>query len=174
MRACGNANRFPFRPRGQEPRRHARRLPDADRRDLGLQVLHGVIDREPCCDRAPGRVDVDEDALLRILGLQEEELGHDQVGHVVVHRGPEEDDAVAQETGVDVVGPFATTGLLDDDGDEIGLHRGGHASQFPRDFTGSDFQRQLRRRCAVLYVPVFGCSAGGRAPPAGCGAASSR
>ena len=54
-----------------------------------------------------------------ILGLEEEELGDDQVGDVVVDRRPEEDDAVLEEAGVDVVGALAATGLLDDDGDKI-------------------------------------------------------
>src|SRR5256885_3565948 len=37
------------------------RLPDAQGRDLGLDVLHGVVDREAGGHRAPRRVDVHVD-----------------------------------------------------------------------------------------------------------------
>src|SRR5205809_2435362 len=60
---------------GEEQRAHARRLPDAKRADVGLDELHGVVDREAGRDRAARRVDVEEDVLVRVLGLEEQELG---------------------------------------------------------------------------------------------------
>src|SRR5262249_58819621 len=109
--------------------------------ELGRDVLHGVVDGQARGDGARGRVDVEEDVLLRIFGFEEEELRHDQVRDVVGDRGAEEDYPVAQEPRVDVVGALAATGLLDDDGDEVRLHRRGPA--LGRDSTGFDFQRQL-------------------------------
>ena len=40
-----------------------------------------------------------------LLGGQEEELGADQVGVLVVDLGPEEDDALLEEPLIDVAGP---------------------------------------------------------------------
>ena len=42
-----------------------------------------------------------------------DELGDDQVRDLVVDRLPEEDDALAEEPGIDVVGALASRGLLD-------------------------------------------------------------
>src|SRR5205814_1574109 len=44
-------------PRREQPGGHAGRLPDAQGRHLGLDVLHGVVDREAGGHRAPRRVD---------------------------------------------------------------------------------------------------------------------
>ena len=62
----------------------------------GLHVLHGVVDRHPRIAEPPGRVDVERDVPLRIVGLEEEELRHDQVRDLVVDLPSEEDDAVAR------------------------------------------------------------------------------
>src|SRR5213080_2832483 len=128
--------------RREEPRGHAGRLPHAQGRHLGLDVLHGVVDREAGGHRAPRRVDVHVDVLLRVLGLEEEELGHDQVGEVVPDRGTQDHDPVAQEARVDVVGPLAATGLLDDDGNEIGVHGRGRFVAASADCTGFGFHGQ--------------------------------
>ena len=66
----------------------------------------------------PGRVDVEVDVLVGLLGLEEQQLGADQVGDGVVDRGAEEDDALSQEAGVQVVVPLAPVGRLDHGGDE--------------------------------------------------------
>jgi hypothetical protein len=52
-----------------------------------------------------------------------QQLGHDQVGHLVVDRLAEEDDALVEQPRVDVEGPFAARVLLDDHGHE------GHGDQ---------------------------------------------
>ncbi len=62
---------------------------------------------------AAGRVDVERDVAVGGLRLQVEQLGDDEVGHGVVDGRAEEDDAVRQQAGVDVVGPLAPVGLLD-------------------------------------------------------------
>jgi hypothetical protein len=52
--------------------------------------------------------------LLRIVHLKEEQLGDDNVRHVVVHGRSQEDDAIDKEPGVDVVSAFAASRLLHD------------------------------------------------------------
>jgi len=51
--------------------------------------------------------------------IREQQLGHDQVGHVVLDRADDEDHPLLEEARVDVVGAFAAGGLLDHHGDEI-------------------------------------------------------
>ena len=61
----------------------------------------------------PGRVDVELDVLVRVLALEEQELGDDDVRHVVVDGAAEEDDAVLQQPAEDVPGALAAVRRLD-------------------------------------------------------------
>jgi hypothetical protein len=91
-------------------------------------------------DVATGAVDVDVDVLVRVLGLQVDELRADQVGDGVVDRRAQEDDVLLEQAAVEVVGPLATVGLFDHSRDEVAVHTsqehlagetmllGGHAS----------------------------------------------
>ena len=90
-------------------------MPDAQRRDVGLDELHRVVDRQARADRAAGRVDVEVDVLVGVLALEEEHLRDDQVGGLVGDRADQEDHALAQQARVDVVRALAAAGLLDDD-----------------------------------------------------------
>jgi hypothetical protein len=67
---------------------------------------------------AAGRVDVELDRQLGVGRLQVQELGHDEVGDLVVDRLAEEDDALVEQARVDVEGALAARVLLDDHGDE--------------------------------------------------------
>ena len=60
-----------------------------------------------------------------ILCLEEEELGDDQVGHVVLDGVAQEDDAVLEQAAVDVVGALAAAAALDD-------HRHEHRARLER------------------------------------------
>jgi hypothetical protein len=117
-----------LRASGEQHGAHRRRLAEAVRRDLRLDELHRVVDREAGGHRAARRIDVHLD-VLRPPGLvQEEELRHHRVRDLVVDRGADEDDAVLEEARVDVVGPLAAARTLDDEGDEgLRFHRGFHA-----------------------------------------------
>ncbi len=53
------------------------------------------------------------DVLVRIFRLQEQELGHQQIGHVVLNRPDQEHHAFLEQAGIDVVGTLAPGGLLD-------------------------------------------------------------
>ena len=78
--------------------RHAR----ADGRHVGADVLHRVVDAESGVDAATWGIDVDLDVLGRVGGLEEEHLGLNDVGDVVIDPGAEEDDAVGHQAGEDV------------------------------------------------------------------------
>ena len=101
---------------GQEQRCHARCLTDADRGYVILHILHGVVDRHARRDRSARRVNVELDIFLRILLRQKKHLRNHQIGDVVIDRGADEDDVIAQQSGVDVVRPLAAAGRLDDHG----------------------------------------------------------
>jgi hypothetical protein len=60
-------------------------------------VLHGVVDGHAGRDDAPRGVQVEIDVLVGIIGFEEEQLGDDDVGDIVVDRCAEEHDAVHQE-----------------------------------------------------------------------------
>src|SRR5262249_54120688 len=75
-------------------------------------------------------------------GLEEQELRDDEVREVVTDRVAEDDDPIAQEPRVDVVGPFAASGLLDDDRNEIGLHRAGRVLEATEGCNGVTFPGQ--------------------------------
>jgi hypothetical protein len=93
---------------------HARRLADAQRRHVGLDELHGVVDRHPRRDRTARRVDVEEDVLVRIFRFQEQQLRHHEVGRRIIDRAHQENHPLAQQARVDVVGALAATAGLDD------------------------------------------------------------
>ncbi len=119
--AVGQRIALARRAGGQQHGRHRGRHADADRADRCPQVLHRVVDREAGVDDAAGRVDVQADVLLGVLGLEEQQLGDDEVGEVILDRVAEEDDPLAKQARVDVVRAFPATGGFDDHRDE---HRG--------------------------------------------------
>ena len=97
----------------QQKGTHGRRLTDAKGLHIILDVLHGVIDRETGRDGAARRVDVQLDVLFRVLAGEKQELRNDEIGYIVVDWRTEEDDVVAEQTAVDVVGAFAPARLLE-------------------------------------------------------------
>src|SRR5204862_464100 len=62
---------------------------------------------------------VDLALLVRRVGREIHELGDDEVGHHVVDRPADEDDAVPEQPGVDVEAPFAVAALVLDDGGDV-------------------------------------------------------
>src|SRR5437764_2433508 len=106
----------------QQHRRRRRGLAHHDGRDVAPDELHRVVDGEQRRDVAARRVDVEVDVLVGILRLEVQELRHDQVGHLVLDRRPQEDDALLEQARVDVERSLAAVRLLDDDGNEVVLH----------------------------------------------------
>ena len=97
----------------QQHRAHARRLADAIGVHVAGQELHRVVNRQAGRDAAAGRIDVEMDVLLGIGHLQKQQLGDDEVGHHVIHRRAQKNDAVHQQPRINVVAAFAAPGLLD-------------------------------------------------------------
>src|SRR4051794_33426028 len=100
-------------PGRQQDRLHRGRLADADGLDVRFDELHGVVDGQPCSNRAARAVDIELDVLVGVLGLEEEHLGDRQVRYLIVNRRADEDDAVLEQARKDVVGALAPVGLLD-------------------------------------------------------------
>ena len=105
---------------GRQQQRPSRgRLADADRRDRASGCTAWCRrSRGPAVTTPPGRVDVEGDVLVRVLALQEQQLGADQRRHLVVDRAGQEDDPLLQQARIDVVGALAAGGLLDHHGHE--------------------------------------------------------
>ena len=102
--------------RAQQEGTHGGRHADADGRYITLDVLHGVVNRHTGCDAAAGAVDIELDVLVRVLSLQIQQLGHHQRGGGVVDLLGQEDDAVIQQTGKNIVAALAAAGLLNNIG----------------------------------------------------------
>ena len=96
----------------------------------------------------PGRVDVDRDVLVRVLGLQVEELGDDEVRDLVVDRRAEEDDPLVEQTRVDVERALAARRLLDHHRNQgahsVSLLPGVHSFVSPAGFSLSGVQSLSR------------------------------
>ncbi len=60
----------------------------------------------------PGRIDIQVNVLVRVVGLQEQELGDHRIGDDIVNGRAEEDDAVLQEPGINIIGPLAAACLF--------------------------------------------------------------
>ena len=104
---------------GEEHRAHAGREADADGGDIGADELHRVVDGEARGDAAAGAVHVEGHVLLVVLAIEVEELGDDDVRDHRVDGRAEEDDALLEEEGVDVVGALAASIGLDDEGHDV-------------------------------------------------------
>ena len=110
---------------GQEHGGGGGRLPQADGLHLRLDVLHGVVDGRQRREGSAGTVDVHGDETVWVLGLQDQELGHDVVGGGVVDLDTHEDDAVLEELGVRVLTLEAVGGALLELGQHVtGLRHG--------------------------------------------------
>jgi hypothetical protein len=123
----GQGDALALRPRREQERSHRRRHSDAQRRHVGLDELHRVVDRKARRDRAPRRVDVEVDVLVRVFRLEEQHLRNDQVRRCFVDRADEEHDPFLEQPRIDVVSALAAPALLDhhrDQPEALGLFHG--------------------------------------------------
>ena len=79
---------------GQQDSSHRCGLADAIRGHVAGDKLHRVVDGHPGADATTRTVDVHMDICLGIVRLQEQHLGDQCVGDLIVDIGPQEDDAV--------------------------------------------------------------------------------
>ncbi len=103
---------FALLTRCQEKGAHARGLADTNGRDLGLDVLHRVVDTQTRRHRAARAVDVHRNVPFRLIGLEEQKLRRDHVGDVIVDCRSQEDNPVLEEAAINVVSAFASTRLF--------------------------------------------------------------
>jgi hypothetical protein len=103
---------------GKEKGGHARRLTEAYRLDVGLDVLNCIVNRKTCRNAPSGRVDVEIYISLRVLRLKEKELSDHEIGSHVENFPVEKDDPVFQETGIDIIGTFPRARVLHDYGNK--------------------------------------------------------
>ena len=99
--------------RSEQERSGGRRHPHTDRVHRCLDVLHGVVDRHGARNDPAGRIDVDVDVPFGIIGLEEQELGDDDVRDIISDRRAKEYDAVHKEAREDVVRALPSTRALD-------------------------------------------------------------
>src|SRR4029077_12932916 len=88
-------------------------LPPTKRRHRGADELHCVIYGQTGGYDATGRIDIERNFLLGIIGLEKQELGHDERGRVVVDRAGQKDDSLPEQAGINVEGAFTAVRLLD-------------------------------------------------------------
>ena len=58
-------------------------------------------------------VDIDTDVLIRIFRFKKQQLGQNDIGYIVVNWANEKDYPFLEQTGIDVIGTFTASALLD-------------------------------------------------------------
>jgi hypothetical protein len=119
MRAFGSAKRRSLAPAASSSEPHRGRLPDAQRRHLGADELHRVVDRHARRHHAARRVDVHRDFFFRVFRFKKKKLRDHQRRHAVVDAAGDENDPLFQQAREDVVCALAAVGLLDHHRNEI-------------------------------------------------------
>ena len=148
---------------GQQHGRGGGGLPQAHRLHLRPDELHGVVDGGQGREGAAGAVDVHGDQAVGVLGLQDEELGHDVVGGGVVDLDAQEDDAVLEELGVGVLALEAVGGALLELRHDVARHGRGQGRAAGLDLAGQGLEVGAGRHLSSLR------SAGSRATRTRCG-----
>jgi hypothetical protein len=93
---------------------HAGGLADAHGGDIGFDVLHGIVNRQPGGDDATRRVDV---KLISLSGSSDSRNSIWAINRLATSSlmaVPKKDNTVFQESRIDVVGPLSPAGLVND------------------------------------------------------------
>ncbi|MMZ65249.1 hypothetical protein D1872_276450 [compost metagenome] len=98
----------------QQESAHGSREAHANRGNVGLNVLHRIENGHTGCDGAARAINVKMDVFPRIFRVQKQHLGNNGVGDDVIHLGAQENDAVLQQSRVNVVSAFAAVTLFND------------------------------------------------------------
>ncbi len=105
--------------RGEDAGAHTGGHADAGCGHIAAEESHGVDDSKSRRDAAAGGVDVELDIGFGIVVGEKKELRDDRVGGFIGDGAAEDDNAVLEEAGVDVVGAFSSAAFFNDDGDEL-------------------------------------------------------
>ncbi len=93
----GQSQTLALGPGGQQEGPHGGRHADADGGHVALDILHGIVDGHARRDGAAGAVDIELDILIRVLGLQVQQLGNHQRGGGVVDLLGQHDNPVVRK-----------------------------------------------------------------------------
>src|SRR5690606_18591810 len=99
-------------PTCQQEGTHACRLTDTHRADVGLDELHGVVNRQAGSYRTARRIDIEMNIFIRVFRFEKQHLCNDEIGHVVFNGSYTENHTLFQETRVNIVRTLASCSLL--------------------------------------------------------------
>ena len=102
----------------QQKRTHGGGHAHTDGGNIALDILHGVIDGHASRDAAAGAVNVKLNILVRILCLQIQQLRHNQGSRGIIDLFGQENNAVIQQTGENIIAALAAAGLLNNIGNQ--------------------------------------------------------
>src|SRR4029450_2172891 len=159
-----------LRSRTEQHRSHACSHPEAIGRHIACEKLHRIINRQARSDRAARRIDIDVNVLFRVLNLQKQQLGNHKISDVIIHRRSDEDDAILEQSRVNIIAALASARLLHDHRNQ---HLGGIFVRYTPDFSslpaGSCAASTLTfalRKSRVLPSRI--CSANASRPSCSC------
>ena len=81
----------------KQQRSHAGGHAQADGGHVGVDQLHRVVNRQSGADHAAGTGDVEVNVPVRVLALEKQQLGDNDVGNLVIDGGIEEDDPLLEQ-----------------------------------------------------------------------------
>ncbi len=84
-----------------------------DRADRVADHLHRVVDCQARVDLAARRVDIHLDRGLAVFFVQVQQLGHDDVGNLIVNRGAHKDDPVFEQQRENIINALAASAAFD-------------------------------------------------------------
>lgn len=118
----GEAKTFSGSAGGQQDGAHGGGNAQAVGVHIAGNKLHRIINGQSRRDRAAGGININVNVLFRVCHLEEQQLGNDGVGYVVINAGADEDDAVLEEPGINVKSAFPASVLFHDHGDVVGFY----------------------------------------------------
>ena len=78
----------------EKQRSHRSTLAHADRRHIGTNELHRIVDGHTRRNRSARTINVQRDVAIGVFGLEKKKLSYYQIGYCVVDRSAYEDDVV--------------------------------------------------------------------------------
>ena len=142
--AVGQGEAFAFGAGGQQHRAHAGGLAQAQGLHVGLDEVHGVVNRHAGGYAAAGAVDVEIDVFVGVFAFEKQKLRHHQIGGVVVDFADQKDNPFFEQARVDVEGALAAAALFDNGGNQgVVADVGNHVVSLLR--VGREWEKRLFR-----------------------------
>src|SRR5690606_1431884 len=109
---------------GQQEGPHATGLTNTHCADVWLDKLHSVVNRHSRRYGSSRRVDIKMNIFIGIFRLQEQELLHYQVRHVIFNRPNQENNPLLQQARINIVRALTARRLLYNDGHQAAVNDG--------------------------------------------------